>query len=230
MNRYGQYCPIAMATEILSDRWTLLVVRDLLSGAGHFNDLKRGLPGISRALLSGRLKRLESSGVLHKRSQGKGRKTEYTLTAAGKELADVINALMIWGARWAFDEPREDQLDPILLLWWMKQRVRVNQLPAEQVVIQFDFHHRKLERYWLVLKPDDVSVCLTHPGIETDVLVNADLSSFFQLWLGRIDYQEAIDQRSIRVEAIPRFVRAFPSWFAWSLAAPAVRQARREGA
>jgi DNA-binding HxlR family transcriptional regulator len=229
MNKYGQYCPVAMAIEILGDRWTLLIIRDLLSGMRHFNDLQRGLPGISRGLLSDRLSRLQEVGVLEKQSHGKGRKTEYTLTEAGVELSDVINALMVWGAKWAFGEPTEEQLDPVLLMWWMRDRVNRDQLTQDRVVIQFDFIHNQKETYWLVLTRDDVSVCLTYPGYETDVLVTADLSVFFQLWLGRIGYREAIHDQGIRVDAIPPLVRAFPTWFAWSLAAPAVRAARLSG-
>lgn len=226
MNKYGQYCPVAMATEILGDRWTLLIIRDLLTGVSHFNDLERGLPGISRGLLSERLRRLHDVGVLERHSHGRGRKTEYRLTPAGIELHNVINALMVWGAKWAFGEPTEEQLDPILLLWWMRNRVCLDQLPFERVVVQFDFLHKnKVETYWLLLTQDDVSVCLSYPGFEADVLVTAELSIFFQLWLGRISYREAISNYGIRVDAIPTLTRAFPNWFAWSLAAPAVRAA-----
>jgi hypothetical protein len=133
---------------------------------------------------------------------------------------------MVWGAKWAFDEPTEEQLDPILLLWWMRNRVCRDQLPQERVVIQFDFHHHKTETYWLLLTPDDVSVCLTYPGFEPNVLVTAELSIFFQLWLGRISYREAVNDYGLRVDAIPKLAQAFPSWFAWSLAAPAVRAAK----
>jgi DNA-binding HxlR family transcriptional regulator len=225
MNKYGQYCPVAMATEILGDRWTLLIVRDLLTGVRHFNDLERGLPGISRGLLSDRLRRLQQTGVLEKHSHGKGRKTEYRLTPAGKELQEVVHALMVWGARWAFDEPTEEQLDPLLLMWWMRNRVRQEQIPGERVVIQFDFLHDKKETYWLILTPGDVSVCLTYPGFEPDVIVTTELATFFQVWLGRISYHEALETNAIQVDAIPALARGFPTWFAWSLAAPAVRSA-----
>lgn len=226
MNKYGQYCPLAMATEILGDRWTLLIVRDLLSGFRHFNSLMRGLPGISRGVLSERLRRLESVGVIEKHSHGKGRVTEYALTPAGEELHDVINALTIWGANWAFGEPTEEQLDPILLMWWMKNRVCQDLLTQDRVVIQFDFIHKQKETYWLILTRDDVSVCLTYPGFETDVLVTTDLRVFFQVWLGWMSYREAVENHGLHVDAIPALVRAFPTWFAWSLAAPAVRSAR----
>jgi DNA-binding HxlR family transcriptional regulator len=227
VNQYGQYCPVAMATEIMGDRWTLLIVRDLLSGMRHFNDLERGLPGISRGTLSSRLRRLQKAGVLEKHSHGQGQKTEYHLTTAGKDLYEIINALSAWGARWAFGDPTEEQLDPILLLWWMRNRVQLDKLSKQRVVIQFDFHHKKTETYWLILTPEDVSVCLTHPGFDSDVLVTAELASFFKLWLGRISYREALEAQAVRVDAIPSLRRAFPTWFAWSLAAPAVRAARR---
>jgi DNA-binding HxlR family transcriptional regulator len=230
MNTYGQYCPIAMATEILGDRWTLLIVRDLLTGVRHFNDLERGLPGISRGLLSSRLRRLEVSGVIEKHSHGKGRKTDYTLTQAGEELHEVINSLLIWGARWAFGEPTEEQLDPVLLMWWMRSRVRHEKLPRERVVVQFDFYHERKETYWLILTPDDISICLTHPGYETDVYVTTQLRDYYQLWLGRISYREATQTGRVQVDAIPALARAFPTWFAWSLAAPAVRAARQQQA
>lgn len=225
MQEYGQYCPMAMATEILGDRWTLLIVRDLLTGVKHFNDLERGLPGISRGLLSERLKRLQQSGVLEKHSRGRGRKTEYTLTRAGRELIGIVNALTVWGARWAFDEPTEEQLDPLLLMWWMRGRVRHERLPEPHLVIQYDFLHHKKETYWLVLTADDASVCLTYPGFMPDVYVTADLSTFFQIWLGRVSYREALRREAVQVEALPRLRRDFPNWFAWSLAAPAVRTA-----
>jgi DNA-binding HxlR family transcriptional regulator len=230
MNKYGQYCPIAMATEILGDKWTLLIVRDLLTGTSHFNDLERGLPGISRGLLANRLRRLKDVGVIEKEDLGRGLKTQYRLTAAGQDLQKVIQALLVWGARWAFDAPSEEQLDPLLLLWWMRDRVNHHTLPQERVVVQFNFQHTKQETYWLVLTPEDVSICLTYPGFEIDVLVTTSLSAFFQVWMGRISYQEALSKHGMTVEAIPSLVRAFPGWFAWSLAAPAVQAAMAERA
>jgi DNA-binding HxlR family transcriptional regulator len=223
MFKYGQYCPIAMAVEILGDRWTLLIVRDLMSGTRRFNDLERGLPGISRALLAARLRRLQGEGIIDKRALGRGRVTEYSLTPAGRALQPVIFSLMEWGAHWAFGAPRPDQLDPVLLLWWMRGRVCLDQLPPHRVVIQFDFGGATTARYWLVLAPDDASVCLTHPGYDIDVLVTADLATYFQVWLGRIGFSDAVRECLIKVEATPALERAFPTWFAWSLAAPTIR-------
>jgi DNA-binding HxlR family transcriptional regulator len=226
MYKYGQYCPIARAVEILGDRWTLLIVRDLLTGTHHFNELRRGLPGISRALLADRLRRLEDVGVLEKRRRAKGRRTtEYHLTQAGEELQAVIQTLLTWGARWSFGEPDLEELDPLLLLWWIRGRVHVDHLPKERVVVEFDFYGADDGYYWLVLTPGDVSVCLQHPGYDVDVVVTADLAAFFQVWLGKLTYAEALRARRIDVEALPALARDFPNWFAWSLAAPAVRAA-----
>ena len=231
MTKYGQYCPIAQALELLGDRWTLLIIRDMLTGTHHFNDLERGLPGISRSLLATRLRQLQAAGVIEKQVNKSGRQTtEYHLTQAGQEIHTIINALLIWGANWAFGDPTPEQLDPLLLLWWMHDRVNVDLLPPDRTVIQFDFSGASTDTYWLVLSAEDVTLCLTDPGYEINVWVNASLAAFFKVWLGRIDYQEAIGSEDIRVDGIPQHVRAFPTWFAWSLAAPAVRaaQTRRE--
>lgn len=227
MSKYGQYCPIAQALEIIGDRWTLLIIRDLLTGTTQFNDLERGLPGISRGLLAKRLRQLQEAGVVEKRFNASGRKTtEYHLTQAGKALQDVINSLLVWGATWAFGDPSPEQLDPLLLMWWMHNRVNGDQLPQHRVVIQFDFRGAKTESFWLVLTTCDVTICLTDPGYEIDLLVTADLATFFKLWLGRISYHEALESQGVQVEGAPRLVRAFPNWFAWSHAAETVRTAR----
>ena len=226
MYKYGQYCPVARAAEILGDRWTLLIVRELLLGTRHFNDLERGLPGISRALLAERLRRLQKMEVVEKRVvSARPRKTEYRLTAAGQELQVVIDVLMAWGARWQFGEPGPDELDPVLLLWWMRGRVRREQLPQDRVVVQFDFVGVVEGSYWLILAAEDVSVCLKYPGFDVDVLVTAELDRFLQVWLGRISYEEALREQWLVVDAIPSLRRAFPRWFAWSPAAATVRSA-----
>jgi DNA-binding HxlR family transcriptional regulator len=224
MYQYGQYCPVARATEILGDRWTLLIIRDLLTGTRHFNDLVRGLPGISRALLVDRLDRLEREGVIEKHDIDRGRRTtEYELTEAGQQLMDVIQEVLEWGTRWAFGEPRESELDPILLLWWMRQRVHRERLPQERIVVQFDFEGAEQDHYWLVLTRDDVSVCLNYPGFQVDVLITADLAAFYQIWLGRVSYRQALRERALTVDAIPALRSAFPDWFALSPAAGTVQ-------
>ncbi len=227
-SKYGQYCPVAQALELVGDRWTLLIIRDMLTGTRHFNDLERGLPGISRALLAKRLRMMLDAGLIEKHHHTTGRKTtEYRLTRAGQEIETVISALMMWGANWAFSDPSPEHLDPLLLLWWMHNRVNVACLPEARVVLQFDFYGAVKDTYWLVLTKQDVTICLTHPGYEVNLLVTADIAEFFKLWLGRIDYADAIGGDKLNVEGIPQYLRAFPDWFAWSPAAPAIRAVQR---
>ena len=223
MYLYGQYCPVARATEILADRWTPLIVRELLAGIRHFNELDRGLPGISRALLAERLRRLERTGVVERRASPRARATAYHLTPAGRQLQRVIDVLGVWGARWAFGEPRPAELDPIVLLWWMRRRVHRHRLPARRVVIQFDFHGGRTGSYWLVLERADVSVCLQHPKFDVDVLVTADIATFFGVWLGRMPLGEALRRGSVRLDGPHAMARGFSHWFAWSPMAAAVR-------
>src|SRR5829696_8957605 len=128
MHLYGQYCPV-----VLADRWTLLIVRELLADVDHFNELERGLPGISRSLLAERLRLLVDTGVADRRAAERGRRVEYRLTAAGRDLKRVIDVLGDWGAHWAFGEPRTDELDPIVLLWWMRRRVCFDRISRRRV-------------------------------------------------------------------------------------------------
>lgn len=224
MSRYGQYCPVAAALDMLGDRWTLLIVRDLLSGSQHFNELARGLPRMSRTLLTKRLRYLEAAGIVQKRGLEASNKTEYSLTEAGAAIEPIVSSLLVWGATWAFENPDPEDLDPLLLMWWMRRRVRAERLPQSRTVVQFDFHGKK-ESYWLILKRSDTSVCLTRPKFDIDLWVRADLSAFFQVWLGRLAFENAVKDNLIELRSIPSLERSFPEWFAWSPAAEVVRVA-----
>jgi DNA-binding HxlR family transcriptional regulator len=221
---YGQYCPVARASEILADRWTPLIVRELLAGIHRFNELDRGLPGISRALLAQRLRRLEETGIVERRPGADGGGPAYHLTRAGRQLQRVIDVLGGWGARWAFGEPRPRELDPLVLLWWMRRRVHRHRLPDRRVVVQFDFQGPRGGSFWLVLERSDVSVCVQHPKFEIDLVVTADLAEFYRVWLGRIPLAEATRRGWVRVEGAPALRLGFMRWLAWSPMAPAVRR------
>ncbi len=219
MSKYGQFCPVAKALEVVGDRWTLLIVRNMLCGMTHFNDLERGLPGISRPLLARRLRQLQRAGVIEKQLNGAGRKTtEYLLTPAGQELRHIIGAMIVWGETWACGEPVPDELDAVLLMWLMREDVRIDSLPKSLVVVQFNFRGRKTESFWLILTPSDVSVCLTDPGYGIDVLVTTDLEIYYKVWYGRIPCREAIRDDRLTIEGTPRLAKDFPNWFAWNTA------------
>ena len=183
------------------------------------------MPGISRGLLADRLKRLERMGIVEKRSvEGKRRSTTYLPTAAGLELRGVINELLVWGTRWAFQEPAPEDLDPLLLLWWMRDRVHRDRLPAGQTVLQFDFTGAVNESYWMLLKPDDVSLCLTAPGFPLDLLATVDISIMYQIWLGRLDLMQTMAEGRFVLDGAPALINRFPRWFAYSAAAETVRR------
>lgn len=216
MGSYGQYCPVAKAAEIFADRWTPLIVRELLCGICHFNELERGLPGIPRSLLAQRLRRLEQAGVIARHVASNGRATEYQLTQAGQQLLVVVEALGTWGAQWAFGEPEPDELDPVLLLWWMRRGINAHLLPPQRLVVQFDFRGQRTGSYWLVMEPTEVSVCLQHPGFDIDLLVTADIAALYRVWLGRITLAEALRDGLIELDGTTPLVRAFPEWLALS--------------
>jgi DNA-binding HxlR family transcriptional regulator len=224
MRSYAQYCPIAKASEILGDRWTLLIVRELLGGASGFNELQRGLPGISRSVLTERLRSLERAEIVERRTGPKGRTLEYRLTLAGRDLEPVVQAMGEWGVTWSFTDPRPEELDPDLLIVWMARHVDRARLPADRTVIKFEFRN-PAKRYWLVLEPTDVSVCLQHPGFDVDLEVIADTATLYRVYLGRAELRDALRTRKLTVSGPQALQRAFGRWFAWSAFAPASRSA-----
>jgi DNA-binding HxlR family transcriptional regulator len=209
MHLYGQYCPVARAAEILADRWTVLIIRELLADVNHFNELERGLPHMSRTLLTERLRRLEQAGILEYRCAARGKQSEYRLTTAGRELQRIIDLFGEWGARWAFGPPRRNELDPIILLWWMRRRVAVDRLSRRRVVIQFDFRGARQRNYWLVIDPSDVSVCLKHPRFDVNVIVTANIMVFYEIWLGRLSWPDAVRKSLVSLDGAPADIRAF---------------------
>jgi DNA-binding HxlR family transcriptional regulator len=225
MAGYRQYCPVARASEVMAERWTPLILRELLAGSRHFNDLKRGLPGISRSLLASRLRHLEDRGVVERRASGQS--VDYLLTEAGEDFKEVIERLGAWGVRWSFGAPRAEELDPALLLWKIHQRIRRDRLPEGRTVLELDLTGRRGRRMWLVLQPHEVSLCLKPPGFDSDLIVRADLAVVYQLWLGQLDYRDGVRSGAIAVEGARALVAALPSWFMWSPMAPIVRAAAR---
>jgi DNA-binding HxlR family transcriptional regulator len=224
---YGEFCALTLAAEVLADRWTPLIVRELLAGHTRFNDLHRRLPRISRSILSDRLRRLEREGIVYRRIGANGRTSAYVLTPAGREAEQVVASLREWGKKWVLGEPRPQDLDPALVLWWMRRRIDRTVLPEGRVVVEFDFSGARKDRLWLVLEREDVSVCLHHPGFDEDLIVRADVETMFQVWLGRIDLEEALDSETVRIEGPPRLARAFTGWVLGSHIVDAVKTATR---
>jgi DNA-binding HxlR family transcriptional regulator len=225
MRSYGQYCPVAKASEILGDRWTLLIVRELLGGATGFNELQRGLPGISRSVLTDRMRALERAEVIERRTGPTGRTLDYRLTSAGRDLQSVVQAIGEWGVTWSFTEPHPEELDPDLLIVWMARHVDRGQLPSDRTVIRFDFRDPS-RRYWMVLEPSEVSVCVQHPGFETDLEVTVDTATLYRVYLGRAELAGAIRAGLLTMSGPRALQRGFGRWFTWSAFASASRSAQ----
>ncbi len=224
MREYGQYCPVSLGSEVLADRWTPLILRELVLGSTRFNDIERGLPGISRTLLSQRLKHLERKGVLVLQPAAGGRGHEYHLTPAGADLEPVLTALGEWAVRWLFTEPVPSDVDPVTLTWWMHRRVDPLRLPDRRIVIEFDYRDEKPIHIWLVLDRGEPSVCVKHPGFDTDLLVTTDSVSLMRVFSGIESLNDAIDGGRIDLAGPPALARGFGRWFIWSPFVPAVRR------
>lgn len=185
---YKQFCPVAMAAEILCTRWTMLVIRELVAGSTRFNDLQRGVPKMSRTLLSQRLKELEDSGIVERRviSHERGLH-DYHLTPAGRDLVAVVEAFGKWGHKWVESRLTLDNLDPALLMWDMRRNLDPSPLPRRRNVIQFRFAELAPARrhYWFVVEPSgEVDLCSSDPGFEVDLYVATDLRTLTAIWMG----------------------------------------------
>ena len=202
MNGYGQYCPVSRSAELLGDRWTLHIVRDLVTGTTRFNELIRGNPGLSRALLSRRLDQLERAGIVSHDPDG-----TYLLTQAGQDLKSLVFDLATWGARWAFGEPEPEELDPDLLLWWLHRRLDATELPDPRYVIFVNFSDHP-KRYWIVVE-DEPSLCLVDPRFDVDLTLRSDRSTLYRTYLGQQSLSDAFRAGDIDLVGSNAAVRSF---------------------
>src|SRR5262245_43202761 len=230
MKGYGQFCPIAKAAEIFAERWTPLVLRELVAGSTHFNDLRRGVPLMSSSLLSQRLKRLEVEGLIERRSVNTGHGSEYHLTSAGRELEPLIKMMGDWGARWVRSRLAADDLDVGLLMWDMQRRVRPEQFPAQRVVVRFEFHDvvKARRHWWLVSEGNAVDLCVTDPGYEVDVFIVTDLRTMTAVWIGDARLGQAMASGQLEVYGPHQLRAKVGSWLGLSPFA-AIKNQRSSG-
>jgi len=212
---YGQFCPVSRGAEIFAERWTPLILRELLNGSHRFSELQLGLPRISRNLLTQRLASLVRAGVIERRRADRGRGFSYHLTPAGEELRPAIEALGAWGYRWGGTDLPSGQLDPVLLMWFIRRRVQVQALRRSRTVVRFDFR-RPRRSFWLRIEPPAVDLCFTDEGFDVELAVDADLAALTAVWLGRLRLAEAIAAGSVRVEGDEDARPLFGRWFGLS--------------
>ena len=230
---FGQFCPVAVACEVFAERWTPIILRELFSGSHRFNEIHRCIPLISRALLARRLRELEAAGVIASAEREKGQGREYHLTESGQEFRAAIEALGNWGQRWTI-RIQPQNLDAGLLMWNMRRRIAVDRLPERRVVAYFNYTgfpaaYRGPRKFWLTLERTGCDLCLSDPGFEVEVYVDADIAAMAKVWLGDASFSEMVKAKKIRVTGMPAMVRQFPSWLLLSHFA-AVPRGRGESA
>lgn len=213
MAGYGQFCPVAQALEIVGERWTLLVVRELLCGNYRFNEILLGVPLMSRSLLSQRLKTLEEAGLVEKRLRPGSSLHEYRLTPSGRELEPIVMGLGVWGQRWA-SRKQDEELDPVLLMWDLRRNLDKERLPKQPTTVMFWFRDiaAKRSRYWLRVDNREVELCLTNPGFDIDLSVETKLRTMVEVWTGHRDADEAFRSGAIELKGTTALARSFPKW------------------
>jgi len=213
MTDYGQFCPVAKATEIVGERWTLLILRELLLGTCRFNDFQRALSRVSPTLLNKRLKSLEERGIILKKKISGQKGHEYRLTASGKELAPLIETLAVWGMRWARGQMTDEELDVEFLMWEMQRRLQTQHLPAGETVICFTFADlKKFSHWWLVVYDDEVDLCTRDPGKDVDIYISATVRALAEVWRGDVGLRQAIADGNIKTHGLRTLERTLPNW------------------
>jgi DNA-binding HxlR family transcriptional regulator len=213
---YGQFCPVAVACEVFAERWTPIILRELFAGSDQFNQIHRGIPLISRALLTSRLRALEAAGVLTREPLAGERGHRYCLTDAGKEFLPAIEALGNWGQRWTVRVQRQN-LDAGFLMWNVRRRIARELLPHRRVLVCFRFSgvpatNRGSRVFWLMLERTQVDVCIDDPGFDVDLQVEADLAALAGVWLGDQTFESALRANTIKLIGPRELTKAFPSW------------------
>jgi DNA-binding HxlR family transcriptional regulator len=232
---YGQFCPVAQAAEVLTERWTLLVLRELLMGSTRFNEIQRGVPRMSSSLLSKRLRELERSDLLTREPLKGERGYAYRLTPAGEALGPLVVSLGTWSREHLKREISAEEADPALLMWDLRRSVKLEKLPQEQVVVFFRFRDAEEGKraWWLVAHASNADLCFTDPGFGVDLNVDAETQAMAEVWVGKRDLGAAMQAKAVRVTGPEHLVRSLPDWLGFSTFAypdPAAELAARQAA
>jgi DNA-binding HxlR family transcriptional regulator len=215
---YGQFCPVAMAAEIICSRWTPLLLRELLCGSTRFNDLRRGVPRMSPTLLSKRLKELAEAGIITANVAGRTGAVEYKLTKAGEDLRGVVMSLGVWGQRWVESSLTLKNLDPSLLMWDMRRNLMPEPLPPRRCTVKFTYPELSASQraWWLVIDGGEVDLCGVDPGYEVDLYVNSTLRSMTAVWMGHLTLKAEIDAGNIELTGDRAIARSMHAWLGLS--------------
>ncbi|MHB1357947.1 MAG: winged helix-turn-helix transcriptional regulator [Rhodocyclaceae bacterium] len=217
MKAYGQFCPLAQASQLLCERWTLLIVGELIAGSRRFSELQKGVPLMSPSLLSKRLKQLVGAGVIAHDINGTG--NSYQLTAAGEELRPIIELMGAWGHRWVHTNLQEEDLDAGLLMWDMRRSIDPGVFPMRRVVVQFEYPDacRGARDWWLIAEAGEIDLCLENPGHEIDLLIRCSLAAMTSVWTCERSFNDAVGTGEIKVMGDPRLGKKLQQWLRSSL-------------
>jgi DNA-binding HxlR family transcriptional regulator len=215
---YGQFCPVAMAAEIVCTRWTPLILRELVAGSTRFNDLRRGMPRISPTLLSKRLKQLEAAGIVRRLRSSDDESVDYQLTPAGEELKSVIFNLGFWGQRWIEAQSSLKNLDPSLLMWDMRRNLDPRPIPPQRCVIQIVYPEQApaKRKWWLIVDGGKTDLCRIDPGFEVDLYISTDLRTMTAIWMGLTSVAAEIEAERLRATGDDRVRAAMQRWLGLS--------------
>lgn len=223
MKGYGQFCPVAQALEVFGERWTLLVIRELLQGSTRFSDIQRGVPLMSRSVLAQRLRSLCDAAIVEQADGG------YRLTEAGQELGPIVIECGNWGTRWARRKLKNADVDVGLLMWDIRRRIDLASIPDTPVLVAMEFRGapRGKDRFFLHFKTTEVELCLTNPGQEVDLRLSTTPRAMAQVWLGEVAFDTAVRSGQVHLEGPRHLVRGFPGWLKLSVFADASHPERR---
>jgi len=214
---YKQFCPVAMAAEVLCTRWTMVLMRELIAGSTRFNDLRRGVPKMSPTLLSQRLKDLEQAGVVERKPGAHRGVFEYHLTTAGHDLRPVVEAMGIWGQKWVESSLSLKNLDPSLLMWDMRRNLNPAPLPNQRIVVQILYDDLPASKrfWWLVIEPTGgVDLCWSDPGFDIDLYIKTDLRTMTSIWMGLTTVEA--EQDKLELIGDHQLARTMQTWLGLS--------------
>ncbi len=218
MKGYSQFCPVAKGAEIFNERWTPLIIREMMCGSKRFNDFKRGNPMMSPSLLSQRLKFLEEAGVIEKKTR-KGESTEYFLTQSGEDLGEIVARLGLWGLKWAKSRLTREDYDPQLLMWDIRRRIDVSEFPDKRVVISFMFQDMPSNRraYWLIVDRGDVDLCVKYPGFDVDLAFVTTSKVMADIWMGYSTMKKELRNKGLVLNGLQGLKSSVDDWFSYSI-------------
>ncbi len=216
---YGQFCPVSIAAEVLSERWSLLVLRELLAGSTRFNDLHRGVPLMSASLLSQRLRDLEGAGLVERQPLPTGKGYSYHLTDSGEALRPIVDGIGLWGAKYMRTQYSQENLDPSLLMWDMRRWIRGDLMPPGKIVVRFDIPDAPMPKrhYWMVKEESgDIDLCLFDPGFPVNLVVTSGLRTLTRVWMGDIEAESAVRNQQVTLDGDPMVRMTFYDWIGLS--------------